>query len=240
MNRKTKLLITAGTVLLSFACSHIPWKDERPNEKNVSFEFRQNLPVVDASIGGRAVRLIVGTATPVTLLSPELMKSRPSSVLLRDDVTLQIRPEPLQTTLGAIADGVLGADAFEKQIVTIDYAKRLLILGSQRSNPADMAHYSFAGAPQVPVTINGDELPALVDTTSPDTITVPGPRDERMQATVAIAGTTLQESVRVTPGATARIGNRTLARFLLRIDYPRKRVTLWQDPRPAVGRITPD
>lgn len=238
MNRRAQALIAAGVVAIVSACSHLPWQEERPNENNVSFDFRQNLPVIDASIGGRAIRLIVGTATPVTLLSPELMRNGPTSVLLRGDVTLQIRPEVLQVPLGTVADGILGADALEKNVVTIDYAKRLLILGSQRSQPTDMAHFAYSGAPRVPVVIDGDEMPALIDTASPDTITIPGPRDERLQTTVVIAETTMTESVRVMPGATARIGNRLLARFLVRIDYPRQRVSVWHDPRPSVGRIT--
>jgi hypothetical protein len=71
----------------------------------------------------------------------------------------------------------------------------------------------------------------IVDTSSPDTLVLPGPNGRR-NVDVSIAGTHFGATdVRFIPDARPRIGNRLLSKFLVSIDYKQRLVGVWRDPR---------
>jgi hypothetical protein len=81
------------------------------------------------------------------------------------------------------------------------------------------------------VVVDGREVAAIVDTTSPDTLVLSGP-DARGSVNVLIAGTDFGATdVQYANVSQARVGNRLLSRFLVTIDYGRKVVGLWRDNR---------
>jgi len=84
------------------------------------------------------------------------------------------------------------------------------------------------------VIVDGRTIPVVVDTASPDTLTLrsAGTTAGRRSAHVQIAGTDFGNvDVDYADVATPRIGNRLLSRFLISIDYGRRRIGLWRDPR---------
>jgi hypothetical protein len=142
------------------------------------------------------------------------------------------RVNPLQTDeVIGIADGILGADAFAAGSLTIDYSRSLVAVSRRPMRAADVTTYHFRGAPSVPIRVDGQEYLALVDSASPDGVTLPGEEEARRDGMVKVGGASFQEVVRYAPIDQARIGNRVLARFLVSIDYRRATVALWPDPR---------
>jgi hypothetical protein len=84
------------------------------------------------------------------------------------------------------------------------------------------------------VTVDGRTIPVVVDTTSPDTLTLrsAGTTAGRRSAHVQIAGTDFGNvDVQYADVTAPRVGNRLLSRFLVSIDYGRRMVGLWRDPR---------
>ena len=68
-----------------------------------------------------------------------------------------------------------------------------------------------------------------------DTLVLPGAANGRHSARVEIAGVDFAAvDVRTGGVQSARIGNRLLSKFLVSIDYGRKVVALWRDPRIAM------
>jgi hypothetical protein len=82
--------------------------------------------------------------------------------------------------------------------------------------------------------VDGANVPAIVDTASPDTVTLPRAKPGRGTAHVNVAG---QDFGTIDVGyaniPVAHIGNRLLSRFLVSIDYGKHVVGLWRDPRIA-------
>jgi hypothetical protein len=90
----------------------------------------------------------------------------------------------------------------------------------------------WTGQPAINITVDGREISAVVDTTSPDTLVLPGSALGRGTVSVSIAGTDFGPTdVQFANVSQARIGNRLLSRFLVTIDYGRRVVGLWRDPR---------
>jgi hypothetical protein len=86
------------------------------------------------------------------------------------------------------------------------------------------------------VVVDGRTMPAILDTASPDTLTLPrgGAPAERRRARVQIAGTDFGEiDIHLAEVSAPRIGNRLLSKFLVSIDYGRHQAGLWRDPRIA-------
>jgi hypothetical protein len=72
----------------------------------------------------------------------------------------------------------------------------------------------------------------VVDTTSPDTVILPSTTNGRGTARVNVAGVDFGTTdIRYANVSRARVGNRLLSRFLVTIDYGKKVVGLWRDPR---------
>ena len=83
--------------------------------------------------------------------------------------------------------------------------------------------------------LDGTLLRAVVDTSSPDTLILPRGNGGRGRASVAIAGTNFGSvDVRFANVQRARVGNRLLSKFLITIDYGKRQVGLWRDPRIAL------
>jgi hypothetical protein len=98
-----------------------------------------------------------------------------------------------------------------------------------------MTIFRFQAEPMIDVAIDGRETAVIVDTSSPDTLVLPGPNG-RGTVDVAIAGTSFGPTdVRYAPVLHARIGNRLLSKFLVSIDYRHRLVGVWHDPRAGTG-----
>ncbi len=117
---------------------------------------------------------------------------------------------------------------------TLDYRSGVLTYQREGIHPELMTIYPFGDEPMVTVLIDGQSIAAVVDTASPDTLILPRGNDkaERRNAHVQVANTDFgMIDVRLANVSTPRIGNRILSKFLVTIDYGKRRVGLWRDPR---------
>jgi hypothetical protein len=216
----------------------LPWHDEPlGREVNMAFVLRDNLLYLrSATVDGRPGRFLFGSANPQTVLDvhfAQAMGARPfHSLQLNERESLRFTPAVLD--LRGVADAIVGADVWGAHAVTIDYRAGLLTFQREGIHPDLMNVYRFRDAPSINVAVDGRLLPAIVDTSSPDTLVLPraAAPNERRTVRVQIGGADLGEvSVRLADVATPRIGNRLLSKFLVTIDYGRREVGLWRDPR---------
>ena len=181
----------------------------------MAFVLRDNLLYLrSATVDGRPGRFLFGSANPQSVLDAHFAQA-----------VLDLR---------GVADAIIGADVWGAHAVTIDYRAGLLTFQREGIHPDLMNVYSFRDAPSINVAVDGRLLPAIVDTSSPDTLVLPraAAPSERRTVRVQIAGADLGEvSVRLAEVATPRIGNRLLSKFLVTIDYGQREVGLWRDPR---------
>jgi len=232
------VVLSAVTALAVASCS---WStDPTIPENNISFFLRTNLPCVRAEVNGLDATLVIASALPRTAINSSL-KGNLSSTRLLLGSTLLTRVKPVALDVGDLpADGLLGADAFRGKIATIDYYRGLLILSAWPKPRPQVTPWSFAGGPpRVPVTINGREVWAIVDSALPDTAVIPGEflaaaEGDRGTVDLQVAGVRFDDlDVSITPVVTPRLGNRVLSRFVVTIDYARETIGLWPDPRTA-------
>jgi hypothetical protein len=230
--------LCAFALLLSSCSSLKPWKNEPAvSEVNVAFVVDHNLLYLPSvTIDNRAGRYFFSTASPRTVLDPalvaELHGPKPSYVLrLGEKEALQFNPVSLK--LGPAGDAMIGADVWGNRAISIDYVSGLLIYQKEGIHAGLMTLYRFDTQPIVNIDVDGRRVTAVVDTASPDTLEVPGAVAGRRAAHVTIAGSDLGSvDIAVAPGLThARLGNRLLSKFLVSIDYGRRVVGLWRDPR---------
>ncbi|MFA6956563.1 MAG: retropepsin-like aspartic protease [Thermoanaerobaculia bacterium] len=233
--------IIALSAVVALGVASCSWSNEPTiPEDNIGFFLRTNLPCVRAEVNGSDATLIVATALPRTAISSTLKGDLSSARLLLGS-TLFTRVKPLALDVGDLpADGLLGADALRGRIATIDYFRGLLILSAWPKPRLDVTPWDFAGGPpRVPVTINGRETWAIVDTALPDTAVIPreflgSATGDRGRVDLRVAGVRFHDvDVSITPVVTPRLGNRVLSRFVVTIDYAREKVGLWPDPRTA-------
>jgi hypothetical protein len=145
-----------------------------------------------------------------------------------------LRFTPVVLDLRGVGDGIVGADVWGSHAVTIDYRAGLLTFQREGIHPELMNVYSYRDAPSINVEVDGRLVPAIVDTSSPDTLVLPreAAAAERRSAHIQIAGTDLGSvDIRLADVARPRIGNRLLSKFLVTIDYGRRQVGLFRDPR---------
>lgn len=227
------LLLVSGCRL-----TRLPWRNEPiGREVNLSFTIENNLLfLTTVRINGRPGRFFLGTSHAQSVIDPRFAASAARHVVqLSEKESRTISPAVV--SLEGLGDGILGADVWEKSsTVTIDYRSGLITLNKDRIASDQTAVYRFATEPRVTVLINGHPIEALVDTTSPDTLVLPrSSGTARANVPVTLAGTNLGTmSVRYADVTHARVGNRVLSRFLVSIDYGRKTVSLWRDPRIAL------
>lgn len=236
----SKNLLTAMLILA--ACSvNVPWKNEPiGQEVNVAFTLRKNLIVLSSvTIDGRPGHFLLGSADQRTLLdagyAPTLPASSPHALQLNQREALQF--VPVVTDLRGAGDAIVGADVWGPHSITIDYHTGLLTFSRLGVERAEMTVFRFAAEPMIVANVDGRSVPAVVDTASPDTLVLPRGTAAagRGTAHVVIGATDFGNvDVRFADVAQARAGNRLLSKFLVAIDYGRKQVGLWRDPRTSL------
>lgn len=226
---------TVTGLLLSLAgCARlVPWRNEPiGQEVNFAFTLEDNLVELQTlRVDRREGRYLLGTAAPRTIVDDGfVLRGRRHAVQIGDKTSLRINPERLD--LGGVADAIIGADAWSRNAVTIDYRLGLVTYQKEGIHPEQMTLFPFRGAPTVTVSVDGRDVVAVVDTTSPDTLVLPRATVGRGTVRVVLAGLDLGPTdVQYANVSRARIGNRLLSRFLVTIDYGRTVVGLWADPR---------
>lgn len=234
-------LLLAATLMLAACAMHTPWQNEPiGQEVNVAFTIQKNLIVLPSvTIDGRPGRFLLGSAEQRTLLdaryAPTLPPDARHALRLNQREALQFAP--VTTDLRGVADAIVGADVWGSNSITIDYRIGLLTFSRLGVERAEMTVYRFAAEPMINVSVDGRAVAAIVDTASPDTLVLPrgtAPAGRRA-AHVVVAGTDFGNvDVLYADVAQARAGNRLLSKFFVAIDYGRKQVGLWRDPRTSL------
>ena len=133
------------------------------------------------------------------------------------------------------ADAIVGADAWGRNAISIDYRSGLVTYHQSGIERSQMKTFRFRNEPMISVMIDGRRVDAIVDTSSPDTLVLPAATSSRGTVNVTVAETNFGATdVQYANVAVPRIGNRLLSRFLVTIDYGRRVVGLWRDPRIAL------
>jgi len=219
--------------LLFAACTSVPWRNEPiGSEVNLAFTLERNLITLSSvTIDGRPGRFILGSAAPRTVLDPAFANPRRRHIVqLTEKETLALSSAPL--SLGGVADAIIGADAWHGHAISIDYQSGLVSYQKEGIKPELMTLYHFPAEPTIEVKVDGRTINAIVDTSNPDTLVLPAAQHARGTAQVQIAGIDFGTvDVHYANVAQARVGNRLLSRFLVSIDYGRRLVGLWRDPR---------
>ena len=224
------------TVLCAGGCTvKTPWRDEPiGQELNIAFELRNNLIYLPSTaVDGRSGNFLVGTAQPTSVIDPKF-SSATSPHLLQINNRKSLTFAAVSEDLHGVGDVILGADLWANNAVTIDYHAGLITMQTEGIHPELMTLFNYAGQPAITVTVDGRTMRAVLDTTSPDTLVLPG-KGTRRQARVVVAGFDFGPvDVRYAPVESARIGNRLLSKFLITVDYGRHVIGLWRDPRIAL------
>jgi hypothetical protein len=235
------LFIAIATLLLCTSCSFtLPWAHEPIGEEiNLSFVVRNNLLFLpSATVDGRSGQFLIGTSARTALDNRFAAALPPAS--WRGTRSLQLNEKeslrfaPVMMDLHGIADGILGADVWGSRAVSIDYASGLLTYQKEGIHPELMTIYRFTAEPTVSIIVDGKTIDAIVDTSSPDTLTIPRGNAVagRVHGRVSLAGADLGNlDIRMADVSAARVGNRILSKFLVTIDYGKHEVGLWRDPR---------
>jgi hypothetical protein len=211
----------------------LPWsKEPIGSEVNLAFTLKENLiHLSTVHIDDRPGRFILGTAAQRTIVDSRfpLRASAEHAIQLSEKETVRIDPAPAD--LRGVADAIIGIEAWRNHAISIDYRVGLVTYQKEGIKSGQMYIYRYPVEPMVNVIVDGREVAAIVDTTSPDTLVLPG-RDRRGTANVRIADADFGAiDVQYADVRQARVGNRLLSRFLVTIDYGRKVVGLWRDPR---------
>jgi hypothetical protein len=236
------LAIAITTVLLLASCSSpLPWAHEPIGEEvNLSFVIRNNLLFLpSATIDGRPGQFLVAAADARTALDPRFAAALPrlprsGERMLQLNEKESLRFTPVELDLHKVADGIIGADVWGNRAVSIDYTSGLLTYQKEGIHPELMTLYRFTAEPRVNVIVDGKTIPAVVDTASPDTLTLPRgtAAAARTRARIQLAGADLgMLDVKLADVSEPRVGNRILSKFLVTIDYGKREVGLWRDPR---------
>lgn len=231
--------VRAHVILLAVLLIVLPgcqtWRQYRSESKfqefNAVFVLDRNQPVLSsATLNGVEGRFIVSTASPRTVVDASLGRSRAMPFHAGNGFNARIEPETAD--LGAAGDALIGADAWGRRRISIDYAKGLLtIWTAPKGSAGDMEAYHFESVPRIPVRVGGSVYLAIVDSALPDTLVLPGEKG-RSREQVTLAGIDLG-AIDISRSAVTepRIGTRLLAGLLLTIDYRERWVAVWRDPR---------
>lgn len=232
----SKSLVTATAalvLLLNAACArYLPWRNEPgATEVNLAFTLERNLVELNSvRINNRPGRFLLGTAAPRTIIDPRFAGDGPHALQLTEKETVRLSPSELD--LGGVADAIIGVEPWRNRALTIDYRSGLVIFQKDGIHTGYMKIYRYDDAPMIYVNVDGRDVAAIVDTTSPDTIVLPRTERGRGTAHVQIGDTDFGTiDVGYANVAQARVGNRLLARFMVTIDYGKRMVGLWHDPR---------
>ena len=226
------LALSAGFVATLSGCSLLP----SPATTHLAWQLEDNLVILPAAVDGKNGRFIIGTADAVTVLDASFLGSespRTVGVVLGDRFSARVTPRVAD--FEGLADGILGADVFNRRSVTLDFRRGLLVLGRGLDPISEGVEHGFNVTPTAPLTINGEPTLAIVDSANPDTLLLPssryGPVGRRL-VNVRIGETSFDNvDARVENIPEVRLGIRLLSYFLVTVDYPRKTVNLWPDAR---------
>lgn len=225
--------IVACSLLLSSCSSILPWHNApEADEVNLAFTIQNNLLfLTNATINGRGGRYFFGSAETRSVVDSRL--AAPGGAY-----TLQLGPRdtlsfnPVALDLGGAGDALIGADVWDSQAVTIDYHAGLLTYQKSGIHPDLMTLFRYDAAPAVNIEVDGRTISAVVDTALPDTLVLPRADAGRGKARVRLAGVDFGlVDVKFANVARPRVGNRLLSKFLVSIDYGKREVGLWRDPR---------
>jgi hypothetical protein len=224
---------TLALAVLTASCrSVLPWGGEPENEEvNVAFTLDRNLVELGPTtrIDNTPGRFILGTAARHTVVDEAFpVSGRRLNLSEKESLALSSTRMNLQ----GVADAIVGADAWRNRSISIDYRSGLVTYhkrgGIERSQ---MTTFRYRDEPMIVLDVNGRRIAAVVDTSSPDTLVLPGTYG-RGHVQVSVAGVDFGTTdVQFANVSAPRIGNRLLSRFLVTIDYGKRVVGLWRDPR---------
>jgi hypothetical protein len=222
-------------VLLTASCArYLPWRDEPgPTEVNLAFTLERNLVELQTvRLNNRTGRFLLGSAAPRTVVDPRFAGGGPYALQLTDKET--VRLSPAQLDLGGVADAIIGVEPWQSRAISIDYRSGIVTFQKEGIHTGYMKIFRYNDAPTIYVNVDGRDVPAIVDTTSPDTLVLPRAQNGRGTARITIGDTDFGTiDIGYANISQARVGNRLLSRFLVTIDYGKRVVGLWRDPRIA-------
>lgn len=197
----------------------------------MAFKLEQNLVQLQTlRLDNRPGRFLLGTAAPRTIIDPAFSTASPAVLQFGEKESFRIAPSSLD--LGGVADGIIGVEPWGERAITIDYRSGLVTFQKDGIHSGMMSVYRYDAAPMIRVNVDGREVAAIVDTTSPDTIVLPRAQRGRGTAQVRVGKTDFGTiDVGYANITQARVGNRVLSKFMVTIDYGKKMVGLWRDPR---------
>lgn len=234
MLSKTLRVATAlALAVLTASCArYLPWRNEPQNEEvNLAFTLDRNLIELPPTllIDNHPGRFILGTAARQTVLD-SAFPAPGRALKIREHESLPI--SPVRVNLQGVADAIVGADAWRNQSISIDYRSGLVTYQKSGIERSQMQTFTYRDQPSIWVHVNGQRIAAVVDTSSPDTLVLPAREAQRGTVQVVVAGVDFGATdVQFANVTRARIGNRLLSRFLISIDYGRRVIGLWRDPR---------
>ena len=238
LSKKTvpRFLLLVLALLPALSCSRVlPWRDEPgATEVNLAFTLQRNLiELQTVRIDNRPGRFLLGSAAPRTVLDSAFAGKGPHAVQISEKETVRI--SPVVTNLGGVADAIVGAETWGNRAISIDYRSGLVTYQKNGIQTGEMKLFTYDHEPMIYVNVNGVDVAAVVDTTSPDTLVLPSRTVTRGNVNVHIAGTDFGVvDVQYANVSQARVGNRLLSRFFVTIDYGKRVVGLWRDPRTPV------
>lgn len=233
LSKTPPVAIAFVLAILTASCSrYLPWRGEKVNDEvNFAFTLERNLVEFPSTllIDKHPGRFILGTAARQTVIDSAFpAPGRRLNIREKESLALS----PVRADLQGVADAIVGADAWKNQALSIDYRSGLVTYQKSGIERSQMTTFRFRDEPSIWVTVNGQRLAAVVDTSSPDTLVIPSSVVQRGMVNVSVAGTDFGAvDVQFANVTRARIGNRLLSRFLVSIDYGRRVVGLWRDPR---------
>jgi hypothetical protein len=233
LSKPTRLATALILAFFATSCArYLPWGNMpvRP-EVNLAFTLERNLVELQTvRINDRPGRFLLGSAAPRTVLDPRFMTGGRQTLQIAEKETVNITPSALD--LGGVADGIIGADVWGNRAISIDYKAGLVTYQKLGIERGLMTMFEYNVEPMIYVNVNGTDVAAIVDTTSPDTVVLPSSDNGRGTARITVAGIDFGTiDVRYANVSRARVGNRVLSRFLVTIDYGKKEVGLFRDER---------
>lgn len=235
---KSHFAATALTALLAtVSCArYLPWRHEPvAPEVNLAFTLERNLVELQTvRLNNRTGRFLLGSAAPRTIVDPRFVGNGPYALQLTEKET--VRLSPAQLDLAGVADAIIGVEPWQARAISIDYRSGLVTFQKEGIHTGYMKIFRYDNAPMIYVNVDGRDVAAIVDTTSPDTLVLPRAQHGRGIARVVIGDTNFGSiDVGYANISHARVGNRLLSRFLVTIDYGKRVVGLWRDPRIGMG-----
>ena len=223
--------------MFSACTARLPWSSQEPaNEVNLAFTLENNLVFLQsATVNGQPGRIFFASADPQSVLDPAYAaRIGTAKYELHLNQRAKLPFTPVVLDLHRVADALIGSDVWASDAVTIDYRSGLVTYQKEGIHTDYMTVYRFDAAPAITAKIDGRETTVIVDTAVADTLVLPrgsAPAGRR-KAHVVIAGTDFGDiDVALGDVSAPRAGNRLLSKFLVSIDYGRREVGLWRDPR---------